>query len=307
MKPAASRPAFPCLGAALLLAVTATVCSVSFGAHLPTVFLVALGLIGAPRPARRRNRSARTLAAPPAGSGSVSLPLPALPPHGLASRARAGHFLCWHRPAARHQLRRMKILSADFETSAANLRGCPNWNLPEFAFIGRSNVGKSSLINLLTGRKGLAMAAATPGKTKLLNFFRVNQNWSLVDLPGYGFAKVATQDKHEFNTAVAEYIEKRPNLATLFLLIDSRLEPQRIDLDFLAWLSRQNVDVAFVFTKADKQSAAKTQAAIDTFLEAAIEFLSDPAPPVFACSATAKTGREEILAHLARRLIEARA
>ena len=198
----------------------------------------------------------------------------------------------------------MKILSSDFETSAANIRGCPNWNLPEFAFIGRSNVGKSSLINFLTGRKDLAMASGVPGKTKLLNFFRINKNWSFVDLPGYGYAKVATQDKHEFNTAVAEYIEKRPNLATIFVLVDSRLEPQRIDLDFIRWLAGCDVDFALVFTKTDKQSAAKTRAAIDTFLAAAVEFLPVPAPAVFACSALKKEGREELLAHLAARLAE---
>ena len=198
----------------------------------------------------------------------------------------------------------MKILSAEFETSAADIRGCPNWNLPEFAFIGRSNVGKSSLINFLTGRKDLAMASGVPGKTKLLNFFRINKNWSFVDLPGYGYAKVATQDKHEFNTAVAEYIEKRPNLATIFVLVDSRLEPQRIDLDFIRWLAGCDVDFALVFTKTDKQSAAKTRAAIDTFLAAAVEFLPEPAPAVFACSALKKEGREELLAHLAARLAE---
>jgi GTP-binding protein len=201
----------------------------------------------------------------------------------------------------------MKILSAEFETSAAGLRDCPRWNLPEFAFIGRSNVGKSSLINLLANHKSLAMASSTPGKTKLLNFFRINRNWSLVDLPGYGFAKVATQDKHEFNVAVAEYIEKRPNLATVFLLIDSRLEPQRIDLDFLAWLAERDTDIALIFTKADKQSPTKTRAAIDAFLAAAAEFLPEPAPPVFDCSSTAKTGRDEILSHLGRRLAELRA
>lgn len=199
----------------------------------------------------------------------------------------------------------MKILSAEFETSAAGLRDCPNWNLPEIALIGRSNVGKSSLINMLTGRKGLALASATPGKTKLLNFFRVNRNWALVDLPGYGYAKVATQDKHAFNTAVAEYIEKRPNLATVLLLIDSRLEPQRIDLDFLAWLSGSGVEHALVFTKTDKQSATKTRAAIETFLAAAAEVGADPATTL-ACSASSGDGREEVLRHLAQVLASAR-
>lgn len=196
----------------------------------------------------------------------------------------------------------MKILSAEFETSATDLRGCPNWNLPEFALIGRSNVGKSSLINLLANHKTLAMASSTPGKTKLLNFFRMNKNWSLVDLPGYGYAKVATQDKHEFNKAVADYIEKRPNLALVFLLIDSRLEPQRIDLEFLRWLVGCDIDFALIFTKADKQSPTKTRAAIDTFLATAAEFLPEPAPPVFACSSLAKTGREDVLKHVASAL-----
>lgn len=196
----------------------------------------------------------------------------------------------------------MKILSAEFETSATDLRGCPNWNLPEFALIGRSNVGKSSLINLLANHKTLAMASSTPGKTKLLNFFRMNKNWSLVDLPGYGYAKVATQDKHEFNKAVADYIEKRPNLALVFVLIDSRLEPQRIDLEFLRWLVGCDIDFALVFTKADKQSPTKTRAAIDTFLATAAEFLPEPPPPVFACSSLAKTGREDVLKHIASAL-----
>ena len=200
----------------------------------------------------------------------------------------------------------MKILSAEFETSAAGLRDCPNWNLPEIALIGRSNVGKSSLVNLLAGRRDLAKSSAVPGKTKLLNFFRINRNWALVDLPGYGYAKVATQDKHEFNTAVAEYIEKRPNLAAVLLLVDSRLEPQRIDLDFLRWLVGCEVAISLVFTKADKQSSTRTRAAIDAFLDAAAEFLPEPAPPVLASSSTTRAGRDELLAHLARRLADVR-
>lgn len=192
----------------------------------------------------------------------------------------------------------MKIKSAEFHVSAPGLRACPNWNLPEFAFIGRSNVGKSSLINLLTERRALADVSATPGKTKLLNFFRINGNWSLVDLPGYGYAKVAQQSKHEFNQAVADYIEKRPNLATVFLLIDSRHEPQRLDLEFLRWLTGCDVEFALVFTKSDKQSPTKTRANIDTFLAAAAEFLPEPAPPVFACSSLKKEGRDEIRDHI---------
>ncbi len=198
----------------------------------------------------------------------------------------------------------MKIASADFHSSSRTLQDCPNWNLPEFAFIGRSNVGKSSLINLLTQRKALADVSATPGKTKLINLFRINGNWCLTDLPGYGYAKVAQQSKHEFNQAVAEYIEKRPNLATVFVLIDSRLEPQQIDLDFLRWISGCEVDVALVFTKSDKQSPTKTRSTIATFLGAASEFLPEPPPPVFVCSSLKKDGREDILRHIEAKLVE---
>lgn len=192
----------------------------------------------------------------------------------------------------------MKIKTAEFETSAPDLRSCPGWNLPEFALIGRSNVGKSSLVNLLTGRRALAVASDIPGKTKLMNFFRINGNWALVDLPGYGYAKVATQDKHEFNRAVGDYLEKRRNLAGVFVLIDSRLEPQRIDLDFLRWLAECDVDFCLVFTKTDKHSAAQTRARIDAFLAVIADFLPEP-PPVFTSSAVAKTGDKEILAHIA--------
>ncbi len=198
----------------------------------------------------------------------------------------------------------MKIKSADFHSSSPALPDCPKWNLPEFAFIGRSNVGKSSLINLLTQRKALADVSATPGKTKLINLFRINGNWCLTDLPGYGYAKVAQQDKHEFNQAVADYIENRPNLAVVFVLIDSRHEPHRIDLDFVRWVVGCEVEVALVFTKSDKQSSTKTRAAIDAFLAEAAGFLPDPPPPVFACSSLSKAGREEILAHIAAKLAE---
>jgi GTP-binding protein len=192
----------------------------------------------------------------------------------------------------------MKIKTADFVTSAPDLRACPAWNLPEFALIGRSNVGKSSLVNLLTGRRALAVASDIPGKTKLMNFFRINGNWALVDLPGYGFAKVATQDKHEFNRAVGDYLEKRRNLAGVFVLIDSRLEPQRIDLDFLRWLAGCEVDFSLVFTKIDKHSATQTRTRIDAFLAVIADFLPEP-PPVFSSSAVARTGEKEILAHVA--------
>ena len=148
----------------------------------------------------------------------------------------------------------MKISTAEFELSAPDLRECPAWALPEFAFIGRSNVGKSSLINLLAGRTALAKVSVTPGKTKLLNFFVMNGRWSLVDLPGYGYANVSHQDRDAFNQSVAEYIAERKNLSRVFVLIDSRHPPQKIDLQFLQWLIEAGKPYSLIFTKIDKLS-----------------------------------------------------
>lgn len=161
----------------------------------------------------------------------------------------------------------MRIKSAEFVTSARNLAECPDWAYPEFAFIGRSNVGKSSMINLLAKRDALAKVSATPGKTRLLNFFLMNQAWALVDLPGYGFAKAARSEKFDFNERAGDYLEQRANLRRVFVLIDSRHEPQRIDLDFLAWLGGTGVPFSLVFTKTDKQSPSKTRANTALFLE----------------------------------------
>ena len=188
----------------------------------------------------------------------------------------------------------MRIQSAVFVTSANGLPGCPPWERPEFAFIGRSNVGKSSVINMLTNQDALAKVSATPGKTRLLNFFLLNDRWCLVDLPGYGFAKTAKHEKFDFNELVGDYLEQRVNLRHVFVLIDSRLTPQRIDLDFIAWLAGTRATFSLLFTKLDKQSAAKTRASIDCFLEAAAPYL--PAVPVtLACSAKTRAGRADIL------------
>lgn len=199
----------------------------------------------------------------------------------------------------------MKITSAVFEKSAPTLAGCPRWNLPEFAFIGRSNVGKSSLVNLLAHQRDLAKASDTPGKTKLINFFRFNTNWCLVDLPGYGFAKVAQGERADFNEAVADFLEQRENLVRVFVLIDSRLPPQRIDLEFLRWLAGTNVPFAFVFTKVDKQSASATQANVAVFKEAVAEFLHE-IPRCFFTSATSRKGRDELLRFIGEELASAR-
>lgn len=188
----------------------------------------------------------------------------------------------------------MQIKSAEFITSASNLEGCPDWSYPEFAFIGRSNVGKSSMINLLAKRDSLAKVSATPGKTRLLNFFLMNHKWSLVDLPGYGFAKAAKSEKFDFNERAGDYLENRPNLRRVFSLIDSRHPPQRIDLDFLAWLGTNRVPFSVVFTKTDKQSVAKTRGSIALFMET-LAPLVPVLPSAHASSSKSGDGRNEIL------------
>jgi GTP-binding protein len=195
----------------------------------------------------------------------------------------------------------MKIKSAEFEVSAPDLRSCPKWALPEFAFIGRSNVGKSSLINRLTERRALAKVSDTPGKTKLFNFFVINGAWCLVDLPGYGYAEVGRQRRLDFNEAVAAFLSGRPNLRCVFVLIDSRLPPQPIDLEFLRWLEGVMVPFALIFTKTDKQSATKSQASIAAFKQTMAEWRSE-LPDILVSSATTGAGRSDILAHIAATL-----
>lgn len=197
----------------------------------------------------------------------------------------------------------MKINSAEFKVSAPGLRSCPAWSLPEFAFIGRSNVGKSSLINLLTGRRELAKVSATPGKTQLMNFFLINGRWSLVDLPGYGYAKVGQMQRADFNEAVADYLANRPNLRRVFVLIDSRLPPQAIDLDFVQWLERCPAPYAIVFTKTDKQSAAQTREKTALFERAMTAWRAE-LPPIFMSSAKDGFGRGDILAAIGAAIAE---
>jgi GTP-binding protein len=195
----------------------------------------------------------------------------------------------------------MQIKSAEFITSARNLAECPTWAHPEFAFIGRSNVGKSSLINLLANRHTLAKVSATPGKTRLLNFFLMNKSWSLVDLPGYGFAKIAHHEKFEFNKMAGDYLESRVNLRLVFVLIDSRHKPQHIDLDFLEWLGGTGRPFSLIFTKTDKQTPAKTKAAIALFLET-LAPLVPAVPEVFTSSVKTKDGRSSILHAIAHNI-----
>lgn len=195
----------------------------------------------------------------------------------------------------------MKIKSAVFETSAPTLDSAPRLALPEFAFIGRSNVGKSSLLNLLAEKRDLARVSDLPGKTRLMNFYCINLNWRLVDLPGYGYAHVSKSQRADFNEAAANYIMGRENLRSVFVLIDSRLEPQAIDLAFLEWIVEAGVPFAVIFTKSDKQSLSQTQASVARFQSVALADL-DPAPPVFISSAKTKAGRTEILRFITAQL-----
>ena len=189
----------------------------------------------------------------------------------------------------------MKIKSAEFDRSAPNLKSCPEWNRPEFALIGRSNVGKSSLINMLVERRNLALISGTPGKTKLINFFVVNGSWCLVDLPGYGYAKTLQVKRADFNVAVADYLEKRENLRCTFVLIDSNLPPQPIDLEFVRWLGDVGSPFVLVFTKADRVSATAAKANVAAFMEILSKEWSE-LPGTILCSSKTKDGRGEILA-----------
>ncbi|MBQ6732801.1 MAG: YihA family ribosome biogenesis GTP-binding protein [Paludibacteraceae bacterium] len=191
----------------------------------------------------------------------------------------------------------MIIKSATFVKSSPTVAQCPNTNTPEYAFIGRSNVGKSSLINTLTGIKGLALTGSTPGKTLLINHFLVNGEWHIVDLPGYGFAQRGKKQREELRRMIEGYILGREQLTNLFLLIDSRLEPQQIDLEFIEWLGENGVPFSIVFTKADKL----TKTALNTNIESYKTRLKEDweqLPPIFITSSQTRDGREEILNYI---------
>lgn len=188
------------------------------------------------------------------------------------------------------------IRSAEFLVSSANYRQCPETTQPEIALIGRSNVGKSSLINMLLGRKALAMTSSKPGKTQLINHFIVNDQWYLVDLPGYGWAKVSKSTKAAWQPMIRDYLLRRENLLSVFVLIDSRLPPQKIDLEFIHWLGVNKVPFVIVMTKADKKGAAvnKNMEAMKKVLQATWEEL----PLFFLTSALKKTGKDDLLHYI---------
>lgn len=191
----------------------------------------------------------------------------------------------------------MEIKKAEFTLSAPMVSMCPKDNKPEYAFIGRSNVGKSSLINMLTNRKGLAKTSATPGKTLLINHFIINDEWYLVDLPGYGFAKRSKKELQKLEQMISGYILQREQLVNVFLLIDVRLEAQKIDLEFIQWLGDSSVPFAIVFTKADKLSATKVNQNVEAYKKVLSETWEE-LPPIFITSSDKKQGRDVVLDYI---------
>jgi GTP-binding protein len=188
----------------------------------------------------------------------------------------------------------MIVKSAEFIFSNTQISKLPPPVKPEYAFIGRSNVGKSSLINMLTGKKGLAKTSQTPGKTQLINHFLINDSWYIVDLPGYGYARISKSKKEDWNKFIRIYLDKRESLQCVLVLIDSRLEPQKIDLEFCNWLGEKGLSFVLVFTKADKQSSIKTDQNVAKFKKALLASF-DTVPPYFITSAELHTGHDEVL------------
>lgn len=192
----------------------------------------------------------------------------------------------------------MIIKDVSFLKSSQQFKQCPSPDRPEYAFIGRSNVGKSSLINMLVGRNKLAKVSGRPGKTQLINHFEVNQGeWYLVDLPGYGYAKVSKSQRQEFQSLITDYVEKRKNLVNLFVLVDARHEPQKIDLAFMEWLGETGIPFSIVFTKIDKLSSSKLQKSLMTYRKVML-LEWEEMPMSFRSSATSGVGREEILSYI---------
>lgn len=188
----------------------------------------------------------------------------------------------------------MKIKEAIFVKSSSDIQQCPPPKKAEFAFIGRSNVGKSSLINMLTGRKNLAKISSKPGKTQLINHFEIDNNWYLVDLPGYGWSKVSKEKKADWGVMIEQYLLHRENLACLFVLIDSRLDPQTIDYEFITWLGEKGIPFAMIFTKTDKQSKTKFQSTRARHLKT-LKNNWEEIPLLFESSSINQAGRKEIL------------
>ena len=192
----------------------------------------------------------------------------------------------------------MKINTAEFIISNSDVSKCPLERLPEYAFIGRSNVGKSSLINMLTNHKNLAKTSGKPGKTQLINHFKINSNWFLVDLPGYGYARVSKKTKSVFQQFITDYFEKREQLVCAFVLIDIRLEAQNIDIEFMAYMGESEIPFCIVFTKADKISKTKIDSHIAAYKKQMITNNWAEMPPYFVTSSTEGTGKDALLEYI---------
>lgn len=191
----------------------------------------------------------------------------------------------------------MDIKTAEFTLSAPRVSMCPNDTKPEYAFIGRSNVGKSSLINMLSRNKKLAKTSSTPGKTLLINHFLINREWYLVDLPGYGYAKRSKSEVAKLDQMIRGYILEREQLVNVFVLVDIRLEPQKIDLEFINWLGLSSISFAIIFTKADKLSEGKVKASVDAYVKKMLETWEEM-PPYFVTSSEKARGRDEVLDYI---------
>lgn len=193
----------------------------------------------------------------------------------------------------------MKIKSAEFIISNTDISKCPKERIPEYAFIGRSNVGKSSLINMLTDRKSLAKTSGKPGKTQLINHFKINENWFLVDLPGYGYARVSKKDRSIFAKFIYDYLENRENLVCTFVLVDSRLEPQKIDLQFMEWLGEKQLPFVIVFTKIDKLSSTQLNKNLSKYRTEMLKTWEE-IPQTFMSSSSSGMGQLDILNFIGR-------
>ncbi|PHQ62592.1 MAG: YihA family ribosome biogenesis GTP-binding protein [Maribacter sp.] len=192
----------------------------------------------------------------------------------------------------------MQIKSASFVISNTDVGKCPNEPLPEYAFIGRSNVGKSSLINMLTERKSLAKTSGRPGKTQLINHFKINDNWFLVDLPGYGYARVSKKNKNTFQKYITNYFEQRKQLVCSFILIDIRHEPQKIDMEFMEWMGEHGIPFCILFTKADKLKPKLIEKNVDSYLQHLVAGVWEEAPHYFITSSSKRVGRDPVLDYI---------
>ncbi len=189
----------------------------------------------------------------------------------------------------------MKIKSADFVISNTEVSRCPKEPLPEYAFIGRSNVGKSSLINMLTERRSLAKTSGRPGKTQLINHFKINENWFLVDLPGYGYARVSKKDKNTFQKYITNYFTQREQLVCSFVLVDVRHSPQKIDMEFMEWMGENGIPFCIIFTKADKLKPKAIEKQVHNYLNVLLEDIWEEAPMHFVTSSSKRLGRDDVL------------